>query len=148
MKCQQGDVVGSKKDDWGKKMMIQTLEHKVTLLARSFLPSLFITHMIWPHDEIMSSLPDVWLHLVVDGVSCHHSWLTVPLPLDSLLWYPTPRGGIPNLTSCVCDCSTTVPSVPIGTLQEILITNYTSTAHNYYKCFIMLVGAMFTPRMI
>jgi hypothetical protein len=37
---------------------------------------------------------------------------TLHSPLDSLLWYPTPRGGIPDLTDCVRDSSSTVPFRP------------------------------------
>ncbi|KAH0826410.1 hypothetical protein J3R83DRAFT_5383 [Lanmaoa asiatica] len=65
------------------------------------------------------------------------SWLfsvessgTLHSPLDSLLWYPTPRGGIPDLIDC-----------------EISITNYTGAARDYLKRLIVLVGAKFTPSM-
>ena len=43
--------------------------------------------------------------------------------------------------------STTVPSVLIGALQEISITNYTGAARDYLKRLITLVGAKFTPSM-
>ncbi|KAG6371485.1 hypothetical protein JVT61DRAFT_9520 [Boletus reticuloceps] len=65
------------------------------------------------------------------------SWLfsvessgTLHSPLDSLLWYPTPRGGIPDLID-----------------REISITNYTGAARDYLKRLITLVGAKFTPSM-
>ncbi|KAG9311151.1 hypothetical protein JVU11DRAFT_8217 [Chiua virens] len=65
------------------------------------------------------------------------SWLfsvesggTLYSPLDSLIWYPTPRGGIPGLIDC-----------------EISITNYTGEARDYIKRLILLVGAKFTPSM-
>ncbi|KAI9457707.1 hypothetical protein HD554DRAFT_2042292 [Boletus coccyginus] len=65
------------------------------------------------------------------------SWLfsvessgTLHSPFDSLIWYPTPRGGIPDLVGC-----------------EISITNYTGAARDYLKRLITLVGAKFTPSM-
>ncbi|KAI6157358.1 hypothetical protein BKA82DRAFT_1000669 [Pisolithus tinctorius] len=55
---------------------------------------------------------------------------TLHSPLDSLLWYPVPRGGIPGLAGC-----------------EISITNYTGTARDYLKRLISLTGAKFTPSL-
>ncbi|KAI6000797.1 BRCT domain-containing protein [Pisolithus albus] len=55
---------------------------------------------------------------------------TLHSPLDSLLWYPVPRGGIPGLAGC-----------------EISITNYTGTARDYLKRLIALIGAKFTPSL-
>ncbi|KAI6044605.1 hypothetical protein EDC04DRAFT_2936196, partial [Pisolithus marmoratus] len=55
---------------------------------------------------------------------------TLHSPLDSLLWYPIPRGGIPGLVGC-----------------EISITNYTGTARDYLKRLISLTGAKFTPSL-
>ncbi|KAG9318151.1 hypothetical protein JVU11DRAFT_224 [Chiua virens] len=51
-------------------------------------------------------------------------------PLDPLIWYPTPRGGIPGLVD-----------------YEISITNYTSEARGYIKRHILALGAKFTPSM-
>ena len=85
------------------------------------------------------------------------SWLfsvessgTLHSPLDSLLWYPTPKGGIPGLIDCVrCSSNTlTFHSHPnCRSLQEISVTNYTGAARDYLKRLIALVGAKFTPSM-
>ncbi|KAF9231646.1 BRCT domain-containing protein, partial [Melanogaster broomeanus] len=55
---------------------------------------------------------------------------TLHSPLDSLLWYPIPRGGIAGLVGC-----------------EISLTNYTGAARDYLKRLISLMGANFTPSM-
>ncbi|KAH7883429.1 hypothetical protein F5I97DRAFT_1905100 [Phlebopus sp. FC_14] len=55
---------------------------------------------------------------------------TLHSPLDSLLWYPVPRGGVAGLVGC-----------------EISLTNYTGAARDYLKRLIFLIGAKFTPSM-
>ncbi|KAL4080140.1 hypothetical protein V8B97DRAFT_700237 [Scleroderma yunnanense] len=55
---------------------------------------------------------------------------TLHSPLDSLLWYPVPRGGVPGLSDL-----------------EISITNYTGAARDYLKRLITLMGAKFTPSL-
>ncbi|KIK88110.1 hypothetical protein PAXRUDRAFT_802378 [Paxillus rubicundulus Ve08.2h10] len=55
---------------------------------------------------------------------------TLHSPLDSLLWYPVPRGGVPGLVD-----------------REISLTNYTGAARDYLKRLILLMGGKFTPSM-
>ncbi|KAF8841436.1 hypothetical protein BDN67DRAFT_980341 [Paxillus ammoniavirescens] len=55
---------------------------------------------------------------------------TLHSPLDSLLWYPVPRGGITALVD-----------------REISLTNYTGAARDYLKRLILLMGGKFTPSM-
>ncbi|KAF9219682.1 hypothetical protein BS17DRAFT_788949 [Gyrodon lividus] len=64
-----------------------------------------------------------WLFSVESSGALHS-------PLDSLLWYPTPRGGIVGLVG-----------------REISLTNYTGAARDYLKRLISLTGAKFTPSM-